>query len=103
MAKVFIYTMDTDKHYDYNFLSLEEIVAEHLSAEHLIGFDDNLDMKRMLSYMIPKIPDFRDRRWQNDMDTMQEAEVYARKGDSDDTTENKMDMVPALMKHLIEF
>ena len=57
----------------------------------------------MLSYMIPKIPDFRDRRWQNDMDTMQEAEVYARKGDSDDTTENKMDMVPALMKHLIEF
>ena len=37
------------------------------------------------------------------MDTMQEAEVYARKGDSDDMTENKMDMVPALMKHLIEF
>lgn len=32
---------------------------------------------------------------------MQEAKVYARKGDSDDMTENKMDTVTGLMKHLI--
>lgn len=46
--------MDTDKHHDYKFLLLEETVAKPLSGEHLIGFDDNLDMKRMLSYKISK-------------------------------------------------
>lgn len=53
--------MDTDKHYEEGFLPLEETVAKHLLAYHLIGSGDNLDMKRRFLHDT-KIPDFRDRR-----------------------------------------
>ena len=52
--------MDTDKQYE-EFLPLEETVAKHLSAFHLIGSGDHLDIKRRFLHDT-QIPNFRDRR-----------------------------------------